>query len=154
MKISDMMSKKTIELGLEAKSKEEAIKSLSDKLHENNRLSSAANFYDDVMKREGLESTNMGIGVAIPHGKSESVITPSLTIARLRQAIPWDEAEPVKVIILLAVPSALQGTAHLETIAKIASLLLEKSFVDDLMYLDSKEALLDSVSKHVEAVEG
>lgn len=152
MEIREMIVEETIDLKLVAKTREEAIQVLSDKLFALGRISSASSFFDDVIKREALESTNMGIGVAIPHGKTESVVTPTIAIARLSQAIQWDEEEPVKVIILLAVPSELKGTAHLEIIAKVASLLLEESFVDDLMHVDSKKALLDSITRHMEAV--
>jgi fructose-specific phosphotransferase system IIA component len=147
-----MIDATTIDLAMDASSKEEAVDKLCELLYQTGKLNSKAGFVTDVLEREKTESTNMGIGVAVPHGKTNNVKTPSIAITRLKKEITWDECEKVKVLILLAVPDEHKGTEHLEVIAKIASLLLEESFIHDLMIVTKGEELVNSIVKHLEEV--
>lgn len=58
-------------------------------------------FFDSVIKREKIESTAIGNGVAIPHGNPEDVREPKVFVIKLQHAIDWG-SKKVDVIFLLA----------------------------------------------------
>ena len=59
-------------------------------------------FFDDVMKREKIESTAIGNGVAIPHGTPDNVIKPKVFVVRLAHPINWG-GKMVDTIFILAI---------------------------------------------------
>lgn len=60
------------------------------------------NFFDDVMKREKIEPTAIGNGVAIPHGSPYNVISPKVFVVRLAHSINWG-GKMVDTIFILAI---------------------------------------------------
>lgn len=152
MQINQMLTTKTMNLNLACHRRDEVIAQLAQCLYADGRLNSMDGFIDDVIQRESVDSTNMGIGVAIPHGKTDHVLRPSIAIGRSAHPIQWDEDEPVHVVMMLAVPESEKGTTHLQMIAKMATLLLEEDFVHDLMTLEDVDQLLQSIKRHIDAV--
>jgi len=135
----------TINLNMEVKTKENAISKLADMLYADGRINERSVFIQDILEREKVETTDMGIGVAIPHGTSSSILKNSIAIGRLKNPIAWDsqqEAKKISVIFLLAVCSENRDRTHLELISKIATLLLDDDFLDTLFHTTSKTELL------------
>ncbi|WP_312432628.1 BglG family transcription antiterminator [Lacrimispora sp.] len=58
-------------------------------------------YYKEVLYRETISSTEIGNGVAIPHGIENSVLIPAVCMIRLKQKIDWGSA-PVDIIFMLA----------------------------------------------------
>lgn len=58
-------------------------------------------YYQEVLYRETISSTEIGNGVAIPHGIENSVLIPAVCMIRLKQKIDWGSA-PVDIIFMLA----------------------------------------------------
>lgn len=58
-------------------------------------------FFQDVLKREHIESTAIGNGVAIPHGMPQNVIQPKVAVIKLEYPLNWG-GKMVSVIFLLA----------------------------------------------------
>jgi PTS system fructose-specific IIA component len=91
----------------------------------------------------------MGVGVAIPHGRSPSVLKNSIAIARLKQPICWDSkpgGKPVRIIFLLAVCDDVnKNRVHLELISKVAALLIKENFLKNLFITESKTELVDQI---------
>lgn len=83
-----------------AKSKDEIILKLSEKLKEKGYVKDG--FYESVMDREGFSSTAIGNYVAIPHPYSGFVTVPKIAIAILDAPIKWDETKKVQIIFLIA----------------------------------------------------
>lgn len=59
-------------------------------------------FYDSLIQREKISPTELGQGVAIPHGLDKYVNENKVVIVTLDNAIPWGNSE-VNVIFLLAI---------------------------------------------------
>ena len=152
MRYKKILTANIIDLQLTAETKREALEKMANILYRDNRLSDRALFLEDVYKREELETTDMGIGVAIPHGKSSAVLHTSVAIGRLPEPIQWnleDTEQPVYAIFLLAVSLENQSRVHLELLSNIASLLINDSFIADLKNAGSEVDLLESVQKHL-----
>ncbi len=148
---NEVINPSIIDLNMEAKSKTEAIGKLADILIKEKRIEEKEVFIEDILEREKLESTNMGVGVAIPHGRSSSVLKNSIAIARLTQPICWDSKQggkSVRIIFLLAVcDNVNKNRVHLELISKVAALLIQENFLKTLFITESKTELIDQIFK-------
>jgi len=148
---NEVINPSTINLNIGAETKEAAIGKMADILVKEKRIKEKEKevFIEDILKREQLESTNMGIGVAIPHGKSSSVLKNSIAIARLVEPILWDSTrggKPVRIIFLLAVcDGENKNKVHLELISKVAALLMQEKFLNTLFTTESKTELIDQI---------
>jgi mannitol/fructose-specific phosphotransferase system IIA component (Ntr-type) len=117
-----------IELNLSCESKREAISILIGRLYEKGKISNKDFFLNDVIERENILSTYCGYGIAIPHAESTFVKEPSFVFGRTTNMI-WDEEdEPVKFILLLAIPRVKDGAnnSHIELMSEVATLALEE----------------------------
>lgn len=82
--ISNVIDEKLIALDLDVNTKEEMLNALTDLFEEQGKLNDREGFFKDVMWREGEGQTGIGMGVAIPHGKSAGVNETALASARRR----------------------------------------------------------------------
>ena len=78
MRITELLKKQSIELGVKAASKEEAIDRLIALMDAGGRLNDRAGYKEGILARESLGSTAIGEGIAIPHAKVEAVKEPGL----------------------------------------------------------------------------
>ena len=149
--LNEILNPTLIDLDLMAHNRKESIEALADLLSADQRISDKEVFIEDVLAREAVETTNMGIGVAIPHGKSSAVLRNSIAIGRVAHPIDWDpdkDEKQVTVIFLLAVrDDAEKDKAHLEMISKVATLLVKEAFLDVLFKTNSKQDLLENIFK-------
>ena len=86
-----------------------------------------------LMKREALGSTGIGQGVAIPHGKSDTITKLVAAFGVSRAGVNFDslDGEPVSLFFLLIAPEDSAGP-HLKALARISRLLKDKHFRDGL----------------------
>lgn len=130
MKINQLLNLKHMDLSCSFKNKDDVLHYLADMVSSTNHIKDKKVFYQDLISREQEASTNMDIGVAIPHSHSDVVDQSTVAIIKLNEAIDWDEeGEKVKYVFMLAASKNDREVTHLELIAKIAELLLEDEFM-------------------------
>jgi fructose-specific phosphotransferase system IIA component len=139
-----------IDLDLQAADKAEAIGKLAARLDAAGVLADREGYVQAVFAREALTSTGVGMGVAIPHGKSDAVRRAAVALGRTGH-LTWD-GEPVRLVFLLAVPEHGAATDHLEILAALAQLLLEDSFRHDLLQAATAEEALDIITTHIRSM--
>ncbi|EMF0181236.1 PTS mannose transporter subunit IIAB [Enterococcus hirae 57-03-H11] len=147
--IANVITEKLIRLEMKAKTKKEAILELSELLKENGIIKDVDDFSSDVFQREKEGITGIGNGVAIPHGKSASVIQTSLVVGKVETPIPWEslDKQPVKVIILFAVKDTDANTVHIKLLQKVAMLLAEDTIIEKMNQATSKAELMELLAK-------
>ncbi|EOS7956754.1 PTS sugar transporter subunit IIA [Enterococcus hirae] len=147
--IANVITEKLIRLEMKAKTKKEAILELSELLKENGIIKDVDDFSSDVFQREKEGITGIGNGVAIPHGKSASVIQTSLVVGKVETPIPWKslDEQPVKVIILFAVKDTDANTVHIKLLQKVAMLLAEDTIIEKMNQATSKAELMELLAK-------
>jgi len=158
MNLANMTNKNLIMLDLNVCAKEEAIKLLIDKLYSEGVVSSKKEFFNTVMERESHSPTGLEKGLAIPHGKCESVNKAAFAVARLNNKISdWesiDENNEVDLIFLLAIPKAEEGSTHLKLLSELSVSLMNEEFYNSLRTAkDSKEFLMNLNSEKKESKE-
>ncbi len=91
-----------------------------------------------LMEREELGSTGIGQGIAIPHGKSDTVSDLAAAFGVSADGVSFDslDGEPVNIFFLLVAPEGAAG-AHLKALARISSLLKDKYFRKSLLSAQS-----------------
>lgn len=142
--LSEVLSEKVIDLNLVATTKETAIKELSELLYQNGNIDDVEDFFEDVMLRETEGVTGLGKGVAIPHGKSESVLKTSIAIGRTSVPLEWEslDEQPVNVIILFAVKNTDANTTHIKMLQNIAICLADDAFISKLQGVTDETEML------------
>lgn len=142
--ISNVIDEKLIALELDVRTKEEMLNRLTDLFDEQGKLNDREAFFKDVMWREGEGQTGIGMGVAIPHGKSAGVNKTSLAIGTSKNMLAWEslDDEPVNVVILFAVTEGDSDIIHLKLMQRVAMLLAHESFIDQLHAVKTPHEML------------
>jgi fructose-specific phosphotransferase system IIA component len=132
--IANLLSKELYIPQLNATEKYSIIDEMIEKLDTAGRLSDKAALTQAVLAREAEFSTAIGMGIAIPHGKSKGVTTPSLVFARSAQGADFEsmDDEPSFLFFLIAVP-ADGGEEHLKVLSTLSRKLMHTQVRQDLM---------------------
>ena len=143
----EILTRNLVHESLDATNKKEAIARLASILYSEKRILSVDEFVRNVMEREAEYTTGFGDGIAIPHGKSSTVLTPTLSVARCKVPVDWDamDGQPVSLIFLLAVPEADAGTVYLKMLATLAESLMDEDTRTALLGLEHHEELFQYV---------
>jgi PTS system nitrogen regulatory IIA component len=141
MDLGDLISPDAIFPALKAKSKKQALHELAQKAAGLTGLEERS-IYDTLLQREGLGSTGVGRGIAIPHGRLPALHKIVSVFARLQEPIAFAslDGEPVDLIFLLLAPEHA-GADHLKALARISRLLREPSSIERLRASQDRAAI-------------
>ena len=144
MELNKVIKSETIELNLQGTTKEEILEELTDLLVKDGAISDKEGFLKDVYEREAVSSTGIGSHVAIPHGKSQSVVRTSIAMGRTTHDIEWESLDnkPVKFIILFAVTEEDKNTTHIKLLSKVAGTLADEDLCKELLTVKSTEDII------------
>lgn len=140
-----VMTEETILLDIDASNKREVFEIMSDNLYKLKRISSKEKFIESLYERESQGETGVELGLAIPHGKSESVIINTLSMCRLNKSIEWETLDdsPVNIIVMFAVSEGENANdKHLDLLAKVAGNLSESKILDFLKISNNKSDII------------
>jgi len=151
MKLSDLINEEAISTSLKSTTKEDVIKELVGLLERAHNISPGGEILKKVAERERTMSTGIGHGVAIPHGKSESISSMFACCGISTAGIEFQstDGEVVKLFILLVSPEEFRGP-HVRVLANISLLLKEESVRERLKKCKSPKEFLE-VLKQAEA---
>jgi fructose-specific PTS system IIA-like component len=129
--------------GVEARSKEEAIKIAVDRLCIGGRTDCPRDVEEAVWTREATYSTGFGHGFAVPHARTDAVRAASLVVVRLRTPVDWGSLDdkPVSVLLLLTMRASDTPTAHLKILAALSRRLMHEEFRERLRQEAEPDAL-------------
>jgi len=134
MKIGDILAEDLVVASLAARSKSGVIEELASRIAKQHPEIDHARLVQALEDRERLNSTALGEGVAIPHGKLPTV---TQVVAAFGRSIPGVDfqsldGKPTHLFFLLVAPDGSAG-AHLRALARISRLLKDASFRERLM---------------------
>jgi len=132
MQISDFLAPDDVVLKIRASDKEQLLQELAHRAAEKLKLPEE-DIASELRKREGLGSTGMGDGVAIPHARFAAIARPFGMIARLKTPIDFEaiDGQPVDIVFLLLLPAAATG----EQLGALACVSRKLRAPDDLVRL-------------------
>ncbi|MHC5268987.1 fructose-specific PTS transporter subunit EIIC [Enterococcus sp. LJL98] len=141
--ILDIIVDDSIVLDVEVGTKDAIIDDLTKRLAATGNVLSADAFKEAIYAREAESTTGIGMGIAIPHGKSDSVQTPTLAFARSIAGVDWQalDGEPSHLIFMIAVPKDAEGDMHLKILQRLSRKLMDDDFRQNLMDAKDKAAI-------------
>ena len=101
-----------------------------------------------VMSREKVQSTGLGHGVAVAHGKTDLVDHIIVTLGISRGGIPFDSPDqlPVQLLFLIASPPDRKAD-YLMALSTLACLLRKNGFKRDLLSSPTVDDALQLISE-------
>ncbi len=100
-----------------------------------------------LVEREGLQSTGIGEGVAIPHGALPQLDAQSAALLIVPEGVAFDAIDGAPVTILFAVIGPKRATGeHLKTLARVSRLLRNKGFRDQLVGASAAQVAYDLIA--------
>ncbi|MGB8455985.1 MAG: PTS sugar transporter subunit IIA [Anaerocolumna sp.] len=125
----ELLQKNNILLNCKAKPKEEVIREVGQLLYESGYVDKS--YIDGMLKRELTFSTNIGNGIAIPHGVEEAkknIKKSGIAVMIFPEGTMWKDERIYVVIGIAGV-----GDEHLEVLANIADKLCTIEAVENLI---------------------
>ncbi|WP_029452877.1 sigma 54-interacting transcriptional regulator [Clostridium algidicarnis] len=100
-------------------------------------------FLLSVYKRESLMTTYLQGGIAIPHGGTDLIIKPVISITKLDKPILWDGVNAVDIIFVLALNE--DSKKYFDQLYKLIS---DESLLSDIRGSISKKEILNRLCKN------
>lgn len=148
MRITELLKTESIELDVKVSSKEEAIDRLVSLMDAGGRLKDKAGYKEGILAREGLGSTAIGEGIAIPHAKVEAVGTPGLAAMVVPEGVDYDAFDGSLAHLLFMIAAPAEGAdVHLEALSRLSTLLMNPGFKEGLIAAKSKEEFLQIIDE-------
>ncbi len=146
MTLLDILSPDSTIVDLKGETKEEIIAELVDSLANNDAITDRDKVLQAVLEREKIMSTGIGDGIAIPHGKSDSVERLIAALGTQRRGVDFEalDGEPAYVFFLLVSPANVSGP-HIKALARISRLLKNDEFKKKLIAAESSTAIIDII---------
>jgi PTS system fructose-specific IIA component/PTS system nitrogen regulatory IIA component len=101
----------------------------------------------EILRREGLGSTGIGRGVAIPHSRHEGLPKLIGTVGLSKAGIPFDsiDGQDVRMVFLL-VSRPDQPGPHLHALETIVRVTESDDFINKLLGCTTREQMWDLIS--------
>jgi mannitol/fructose-specific phosphotransferase system IIA component (Ntr-type) len=143
MRVRDLLDEKTVKTGLECVDKEECFEEMVDILVQAGHITDRATALKVIQEREAQATTGIGRGIAVPHGKHESIPALTAALGTSSSGIEFDalDGEPVHVVFLLLASNHEQGR-HLQALAEISRLVGTPGFYRRVVEANTRADLL------------
>lgn len=148
MKITQLLSKESINLNLKSASKAEVIDQLLESMYKTGNITDQEAFKKAILDRESQFSTGIGEGIAIPHGKSSSVKQATLVAGICKEGTDYEslDGQLSQLFFMIAAPEG-ENQLHLDVLAKLSTLLMDADFKNALLNAQSQEEFLNIIDK-------
>lgn len=131
--------------------KKQIIQHIATKAKEIGYINDEELFIQAVIKRENEVPTAIGYDIAIPHGKTDSIVQPFIAFCRTATKFKWTEGydDEVQLVFQIGVPETGNEKLHLKFISEVSKKLLDEEFRNQLKTIQEKETiykLLNSIN--------
>lgn len=136
--ISDYLEEKNIKMDLVARNKEEAIEGLLE-----SKSLDRKTILQGIMKREELESTGFGNGIAVPHARIDGVPSLTIFVGVYRKGVEFDslDGKPVNLIFLILAPKS-ETKLYITILAKLIKILDKRKNLTELIAIDTPQSFI------------
>ncbi len=154
MKLTELLTADRIRIPLTSGTKEDVLRELVSMLPSHPEPDVQEQLLGAVLDRESRMSTGIGMGVAIPHGKSDLVDGMEVTFGISRDPIDYNslDGEPVRVFFMLLSPPDHAGP-HIKTLAHISRMLSTDGLRDGLSAVTQAEDAIELFRREEAAAE-
>ena len=144
--LSSLLGADLIKVGLESLDRDEVFEELIDVLARTGKITDRTAALAAIAEREEQQSTGIGNGVAVPHGKHESVPQLLCCLGISNEGVDFDaiDDQPAHVIFLVLAEVDNPGP-HVALLAGISRLLSRPGFTRRLREARSAEEALAAI---------
>ncbi|MDN6231998.1 MAG: fructose-specific PTS transporter subunit EIIC [Staphylococcus simulans] len=148
MRITELLTRETIAMDLDATSKEGVIDALVDQLDHAGILSDVKAFKEAIMAREGQSTTGIGEGIAIPHAKVDAVKKPAIAFGKSKAGVDYQslDGQPAHLFFMIAAPEGGAQT-HLDALAKLSGVLMDDDVRKALLNAETPDEVLAIIDR-------
>ncbi len=148
MKITDILVREASILDLEANTKDDVLAELAGALASAEPALERQTLLNVLREREALQSTGIGEGVAIPHGKLEGLDRLVATFARSTSGVNFEsiDGQHTQLFFLLVVPEQ-SGGQHLKALARISRFFRDASFREKLLVASDLDTIFRAIEE-------
>lgn len=142
-----ILSKETIVMRLKSDSKDGAIEELIEALVAAGKIKDRKAALKAVVDREKKMSTGLQNGIAIPHGKTDTLDALVASIGISPQGIPFEslDGQPARIILLTVSPASRTGP-HIQFLADISRVLHSDETRRRVLEAKTEDELLELLS--------
>ncbi len=151
MKILDHLKEEWVIPELQGADKRSILRELSAVLIRPCQVPSVEELLQVLLDREKLESTGIGEGIAIPHGRLKKLKSFFISFGRSIKGVDFDsiDRKPCQLFFLVMAPEN-SAVDNLNLLGRIAKLLKDASFKKRLLEARSQKELFQIISEEDE----
>lgn len=146
MTIRDLLAAESINLNGTPAGKTEALNQCIDLMAKSGKIADVEKYRKGVFAREEEGTTGIGMGIAIPHCKSDAVTKAGLAAMVVKDGVDFESLDgtPAKIIFLIAAPNT-EDNVHLQVLSKLSVMLMDEQFTNSLINADSVDEFLNII---------
>lgn len=146
MTIRDLLAAESINLNGTPAGKTEALNQCIDLMAKSGKISDVEKYRKGVFAREEEGTTGIGMGIAIPHCKSDAVTKAGLAAMVVKDGVDFESLDgtPARIIFLIAAPNT-EDNVHLQVLSKLSVMLMDEQFTNSLINAGSVDEFLNII---------
>ena len=146
MTIRDLLAAESINLNGTPAGKTEALNQCIDLMAKSGKIADVEKYRKGVFAREEEGTTGIGMGIAIPHCKSDAVTKAGLAAMVVKDGVDFESLDgtPAKIIFLIAAPNT-EHNVHLQVLSKLSVMLMDEQFTNSLINAGSVDEFLNII---------
>lgn len=117
-----------------------------DLMAKSGKIADVEKYRKGVFAREEEGTTGIGMGIAIPHCKSDAVTKAGLAAMVVKDGVDFESLDgtPAKIIFLIAAPNT-EDNVHLQVLSKLSVMLMDEQFTNSLINAGSVDEFLNII---------
>lgn len=135
----------SILIDIDLKDMEEALRHISKVAKKLGVCKNEEMVFSSLLEREKECSTNVGLGIAIPHIKSDYINNLTLVIIKPRKKFYWENDEEINIIISILAPKEVDSNLHLKLLSKLSRKLVNNEYKRLLSNSKDKKQIYDLI---------
>ena len=144
MALVDLISPEIIKVPLSADNKPAVIRELVQILKDAGKIDDNNVILEAIHKREDLGSTGLERGIAVPHAKTDSISSLTISIGISPGGIDFNSLDgKLSQLFFLMLAPPDQSGPHIEALAEIAKLSRSSAFISTLISAKSPQEVVD-----------
>lgn len=153
MNTANILTKQTVALNLKGTTKEAVITELIGVLGDAGQIKDRDAALRVVLDREKKMSTGLQNGIAIPHGKTDTVENLVAAIGIKKDGVPFEslDGQPAQIIVATLSPTNKPGP-HIQFLAEISKALGDPAVREHLLAATTEEAVLGAICREKTAL--
>ena len=144
-RIRETLLPKQILLDVKATTREEAIKEVTDSLQGDNRIIDWPGFVETLAECARSQKVNIGLGLTIPHNRTDTVTSMVMAFGRLAQPIRRGQAS-IRFVLVIGIPETMDAD-YLRLVGVLMRAFREKELRKTLETAETPEEVLSAFEK-------